>query len=546
LRASQTLTGFNDQVSFQKVAQITRSDDVAARVEVYDGDKRVTSGQSLLLRGSVLDVYTGDDPDNRWGQWQWRRSAPLGEGELAYAGQPLPLVRIPRTSRHLYKQVFTLQPTGTTKLFAIAGAVGITCERTVNIRFSDRDGVLETVEPMATQFQYTAVSTGELSAAPESDSDQDRPSQINPDIRKYAQRPDVCGVDANGAPLAQHPLAGDHTFDAQIAANIERHLRTQFKYTLDLTNEGLWGQKDPIVAFLYDFKRGHCEFFAGAMTLLCQSLDIPARLIVGFRCGADDFNSLGDYYAVKQSNAHAWCEVFTGQQWDTFDPTSGIEVQGQVRRGYFNGLKKVFDYLEFKWANSVVAYDRNQRRNLVDTLDYQLSKAPLPTGTQSLSVWQQKIQSQWAKWESIRMGVISTILGAVISSMALAVVVAIVWYLIERWRMRRRARRIGLGPLSTPDQLRMVRQLGFYDDMLRVLEKHHIPRPRHLTALEFSRTLSFLPSGAFDDVYRLTKLFYRIRYGAIALNPHRQRQLIDTVHHLAHIMDSGDRAEYPS
>lgn len=108
--------------------------------------------------------------------------------------------------------------------------------------------------------------------------------------------------------------------------------------------------------------------------------------------------------------------------------------------------------------------------------------------------------------------------------------------------MIRRARRIGLATLPTPEQLRLVRQLGFYDDLLQILEKHHIARPAHLTPLEFSQTLSFLPSGAYDDIYRLTKLFYRIRYGAALLNPQRQRQLITVVHRLGHMMDGGSRA----
>ena len=60
------------------------------------------------------------------------------------------------------------------------------------------------------------------------------------------------------------------------------------------------------------------------MTLMCQSLGIPARQVVGFRCDSEDFNTLGDYYEVKQSDAHAWCEVFTGSEWQTYDPTTSI------------------------------------------------------------------------------------------------------------------------------------------------------------------------------------------------------------------------------
>ncbi len=71
-RASMALTGFSDQVNFQKIAQITRNDDVVARVEVYFKDEKVTHPGELLLRGSTLDDYTGNDATR--GLWQWDRS----------------------------------------------------------------------------------------------------------------------------------------------------------------------------------------------------------------------------------------------------------------------------------------------------------------------------------------------------------------------------------------------------------------------------------------------------------------------------------------
>ena len=86
-----------------------------------------------------------------------------------------------------------------------------------------------------------------------------------------------------GKSLADYPLAGNHQYDHLIAANFERDLRTNFGYTLDLTNIGPLGDRDPMAAFLTDFRRGHCEYFAGAMTLMCQSLGIPARFVVGFQ-----------------------------------------------------------------------------------------------------------------------------------------------------------------------------------------------------------------------------------------------------------------------
>ncbi len=61
------------------------------------------------------------------------------------------------------------------------------------------------------------------------------------------------------------------------------------------------------------------------------------------------------------------------------------------------------------------------------------------------------------------------------------------WFLWEKWMLRRRAARIGLESLPREEQLRPARQLGFYDDLLQLLARHQISRPRHLTPQVFSR-----------------------------------------------------------
>ena len=94
--------------------------------------------------------------------------------------------------------------------------------------------------------------------------------------------------------------------------------------------------------------------------------------------------------------------------------------------------------------------------------------------------------------------------------------------------------------LSTPDQYRLARQLRFYDDVLRILAKHHIERPRNLTPLEFSRSLSYLPAEVYRDIYRLTELFYRIRYGGVTLPAHPRRHLSTVVYRIQQTLDGGN------
>jgi hypothetical protein len=525
--ASQALSGFNDQVGFQELAKITPSDDVVARVELYRKGKKVTHPMAMRLRGSVLDQYSGNDVNR--GPWQWSRSRMPDQfetvGDLASPDITRSL-DYPETDVS-WKQVVNLQPTGSNKLFAMAGPMNISSPHEMQIRFSRADGVLESDQPILQPIQYTVTSSGELPTLVEPAEDGGEHSVIDPAVAAYVRQPVVCGADAAGLPLAQYPLKGNHAFDHEIAANIERHLRTCFSYTLDLTNLGSLGNRDPMAAFLTDFKRGHCEYFAGAMTLMCQSLGIPARYVVGFRCEPDDFNSMGDYFLVRQSNAHAWCEVFTGRTWETFDPTSGRGAAAGARHARFAELKKILDYLEFKWAASVVAYDTGDRNNLIIGLRAEVFR-PV-SGTISPQRWLADFQEQLAS---------PSVLQCVITGMILLCALAVSWFLAERWRLHRRAKRIGIKSLSTTDQFRLVRQLGFYDDLMRILARHHIERPPHLTPLEFSRSLAYLPAEVYRDVCRLTELFYRIRYGGSKLLTPPRRHLAAVVYRIQRILDA--------
>jgi len=75
------------------------------------------------------------------------------------------------------------------------------------------------------------------------------------------------------------------------------------------------------------------------------------------------------------------------------------------------------------------------------------------------------------------------------------------------------------------DQIRLARQLGFYDDLIRLLERHQIIRPNHKTPREFSDSLSYLPSESFQTIRRSPAIFYRIRYGRREISAPRQRLL---------------------
>ncbi len=546
-RPSQSLTGFSDEVSFQNIARITQNDEKVAEVFVWKGGKPLMGTETLLLRGVALDVYEGDSPD-RGKQWKWSRSVMDRDEVKAGSRTVAPRDSVfhtsvrPAAEAEQIQQKISLHPTGTKALFAVAGPLSFRPARTVGgYLFVDEDQTMQTGDPLYTSLEYTVVSSGVVAstlgaearnAAREvSDIVNGRTpasggstgaatlaSRIDPKIRDFAQRTDVSGSDAEGALAARRGNGRISDLDETIALNIESYLQKNYTYTLDLSDARriVYGQ-DPLVAFLYDLKRGHCEYFAGAMALMCQSLGMQARVVVGFKC--DEYNNVGGYYQVRQSHAHAWVEVLTTSGvWKTFDPTSARDSAGQRAMGMWTRMKHVFDFLEFKWANSVVAYDGDSRDNLLERANNRLTNAGIQSN-QKLADLQKWLDG--AEFFALS----SRMLFGLVVFMIFALFVAIGLFLIERWRMHRRAARIGLDALPAADQLRLARQLGFYADLMLLLERQRITRPRSQTPMEFARSLTFLPADVYRSVCRLTRIFYRVRFGDAQLTPAFRRKL---------------------
>ncbi len=532
-RPSQALTGFSDQVSFQNIARIQQSTEEVARVRLSRDNKPVTIAP-LLLRGTTLDVYKGNDPS--LGQaWGWARSHSRDEDSRSVVRDRLE-VEAEAESQHLLLQDIQLKPTGTPVLFSVAGATSMASSRDIQVRYSIRDGVLQSYAPLMQELRYMVAATGELPAPRSSLLDtaaqafglvQPRApaSVIDPQIAAYARRPEVTGGLASKRAASPEPQA----IDEEIAHNIEHYLQSNFVYTLDLTNTHRLEGQDPMVAFLYDFKRGHCEYFAGAMTLICQSLKMQARMVVGFKC--DEYNTFGQFFTVRQSHAHAWVEVLTPSGWKTFDPTSGREdPSARKNAGLWAKAKSFFDYLEYSWAQSVIAYDSENQTNLITQVEAGMTNTAI-SGQTMMGDLQRKLldPSSWL-WTDFR--TISTIMGLMVAG----VLIAIGWFIRDRWRLRRRATRMGIRSLPTAEQLRLARQLGFYDDMLNLLDRRQIIRPEHQTPLEFSRSLTYLSSEVFETVQRLTGIFYRVRFGGINLSPGQRRHLEVTLGHLQELL----------
>jgi hypothetical protein len=108
-----------------------------------------------------------------------------------------------------------------------------------------------------------------------------------------------------------------------------------------------------VLDFLFDNPRGHCEFFASAMTLLGRVSGVPTRLVSGYRVAEQ---SPFGYGIVRRSHAHSWVEAWVDDEWQTFDPTpaaalgAGSEATTPWVSAWFDALatgwEKVDDWLE--------------------------------------------------------------------------------------------------------------------------------------------------------------------------------------------------------
>jgi Ca2+/Na+ antiporter len=345
---------------------------------------------------------------------------------------------------------------------------------------------------------------------------------IPPEVSTYARRPEVGGTDAQGPLVARRDRSKlTDPLDEQIARNIERHLRTQFSYTMDISDARTRADLDPIVWFLSDDgRRGHCEYFAAAMALMCQSIGIQTRVVSGYRC--DEYNDFSHRFVVRQSQAHAWVEILTSDGWRTYDPTSSRGADsGGNDSSLWQKVKHLFDWLESSYANNIIYYNNDSRENLIQSMEAQMTK-PLYRGVNEGWITSRFKDSKLYKLLSKPMGN-----PMVWAGVAAGVVVA--WWvgrrLLKRARLRKRVARIGLDALPPADRIRLAQQLGFYDDLLRLLERRQITRQAHQTPLEFARSLLFLPADVYQAIQRLTSIFYRVRFGQQNLSTGACRRL---------------------
>jgi hypothetical protein len=130
----------------------------------------------------------------------------------------------------------------------------------------------------------------------------------------------------------------------RVARTIE-HLSTTCSYSLEV---GAFRGPDPVAEFVFEKRRGYCEYFASAAALLLRLQGVPARYVVGF--AVTPGNLEGDRYVVRESDAHAWAEAYVaGRGWVEVEATPAAQFEAARRRDRGGLLEKLAGaWAEFK------------------------------------------------------------------------------------------------------------------------------------------------------------------------------------------------------
>lgn len=157
---------------------------------------------------------------------------------------------------------------------------------------------------------------------------------------------------------------------------------------LTYATSGLPVGEEPLDEFLFEKKRGHCEFFASSFATLLRAAGVPARLVGGYYGG--NYNELGGYYAITEDMAHVWVEAFiAGKGWVTIDPSkwavnfSGI---GEKEKGVARTVSMALDAFSYYWNAAVINYDLDRQVRLISGASGELKRLMGPADLGRLPV----------------------------------------------------------------------------------------------------------------------------------------------------------------
>ncbi|MCW5790066.1 MAG: DUF3488 domain-containing protein [Polyangiaceae bacterium] len=469
---SERMVGFSDRVDLGGVGTLRSDPTIALRVSYDELPEDPPPRLALYLRGTAFDQYDGRS---------WSRTETHRTPTPRLSGNYVLTRAVNVTDRRIRIELMPIDPP---VLFLPPDAVAVDLmaqgERAGSppALFTGPEGEFKyhTRDERGVQYDVwvsteVPVPVRELSAV-----DRARyltlPPNLPPRVAALARR----WVGAETSPLEQARL-------------IERQLRTEYSYDLASPSGAA---EDPLDDFLFESKRGHCEYYSTAMAVLLRTLSVPTRNVTGFIGGS--YNRFGRFYAVRQGDAHSWVEVYLeGRGWVRFDPTPPGNA---TPRGDLGGLLTfVRDLMEAssqRWNRHVVGYDLQQQLGILSSISRAYSEA------RSRS---KLLSSPIAAPRRL----------ALLLAGALLVGGALVY--LRRHRARPRRARDDAGA-----RLAMRRAATLYEQLETALTRRGVPRPLSVPPLRHAEQLAALGHPDADEIIALTQLYLEVRFGGRPLD----------------------------
>ena len=433
-------SGLGDSMSPGDITQLALSDEIAFRVHF---NAAAPPPQERYWRGPVMHDFDGRT-------WRLRNLTPAHPPPLKPTGGE-------------YHYTLSLEPHQHNWVFALDWPTQWDLPRgflTSDYMLAQPTPVSRTVDVLALSYSHVQ-ATEPLSAAMRA-RDTRLPPGRNPRTLELARQ-----------------LRSAHPDDlGYLGAVLDLFRRQAFFYTLEPPPLG----QDSVDEFLFDTKRGFCGHYASAFAALMRAGGIPTRVVTGYQGGT--FNRFADYWIVRQSDAHAWDEVWVdGRGWLRIDPTSAIAPE-RVERS-LNDAVAANGPLALRWRHTPWLADLGLRLDALHQL------------------WRQRIlQFNESSQEKLL-----TLLRIpepngqkVVMVLAIGLGLCLAWL---TWQVRRE--------LKPPSKDALIRA---YDRLCRKLAAVGLPRSAHEGAEAYAARVGGLRPDLAARVTALCRHYTQLRYGS--------------------------------
>ncbi len=478
------LSGFADTVRLGEIGEIKTDPTTVMRVRAPGPDDLVQPIR--FWRGSAFDRYDGRT---------WSRSVVDKRQVGARADGWIQLETDPPQGQ-VVEQVVLLEPIDTPVLFAAGRPLAFQPVSNVGrwFQFVYRDGMGSLSAPWTPYTRMEYAVTVDL-GRPTTEALRAAGAEYPQGMRRYLELPPL---DPRVAALAASVTRGVWTpYDRALA--LEQHLRSAYDYSLSVSpTPGV----PPLEDFLFNTKRGYCEYSATAMAILLRTLGIPSRMVSGFLRG--EWNEYGGYYLVRQSEAHTWVEVyFPGQGWVPFDPTPPAGT-ALAPGGTLSSLARYVDAIRNRWNRYIVGY------SLFDQLSAARS---VQGGTRALAA---RVREGLSAATAKVVAAVRVVRHLEVPAVVVIPCLALLAILLLRGRAFVRRTAVG----AYLERRRLNREiLKLYTRATAAAAAHGVPRRPSQTAREHAGLVRARGLAGADGLESLARLYEAVRFGRHRATP---------------------------